>query len=131
MTMTERDVDRMLEPFFAEARGQSPEPSPDLLARVLADAAAVQVAAAAAQRPAAWAGRRGPSWRGLLDLLGGWGGLGGLAAAGVTGLWIGVTGTGALGDASGALWGGRALAAETGFGADELLSLALVLEDGT
>lgn len=59
-------------------------PSEALMARVLADAASVQAELQAPVRPA----RRG--WGGWLSGIGGWRGAGGLVAATVTGLTIGV-----------------------------------------
>jgi hypothetical protein len=69
-----------LEALLAEARRA--EPGADLVARVLADARAVQLAPAAPRRPR----RRLP---GLVAALGGWGWLGGVTAAGLVGLSVG------------------------------------------
>jgi len=89
MAMTEKDrMDRDLAGLFDAARRAAPEPSPDLLARVLADAQAVQ-AEQAAPTPA-----RSPSrvtrWRQFVDTLGGWPAMAGLVSAGVAGLWLGI-----------------------------------------
>lgn len=130
MAMTERDDDAALEALFAAARNRAPEPSADLLARVLAQAEAVQ-AEQVARRPKAPAARRGGAWRGLLDLIGGWGGVGGLAAAGVTGLWIGFTGTGAIGTATVAIWGEPAAEIEAFLDSENVISMMLVSEEGT
>lgn len=136
MTTTQPDGDRALDALFATARQEPPVPSADLLARVLADAEAVQAARQstrqAAQvprspRPAPMAARLGGAWRGLLDAVGGWGGVGGLVAAGAAGLWIGFSGTGMLGAASAGLWTGSA-AATSDFGAGEVFSLTMALE---
>jgi hypothetical protein len=81
---TDRDDDR-LEAALAAARGAE-RPGDDLVARVLADAAAVQARAGAP--PPARPARGGPL-RGMLGALGGWPGLSGVAAAGVAGLLIG------------------------------------------
>jgi hypothetical protein len=76
-----------LDALFAEARETGP--SDDLVARVLADAQAVRGAAAlaAAPRPrrSVFAPRT-PSW---VAALGGWGGFGGVTAAGIVGLAVG------------------------------------------
>ena len=69
------DADDFLSDMFEEARATPAPVSGDLLARVLSDAAA-------ANAPT--------GWRGLLAVLGGWPTMGGLVAAGVAGLWIGV-----------------------------------------
>lgn len=65
--------DDFLNDFFADARAVRAPVSGDLMARVLADAE-----------------RRSPM-RTLLDMIGGWPTMGGLVAAGVAGLWIGIT----------------------------------------
>ena len=72
-----------LDSFFEAARRTGPEPSDDLLARVMADAAVHQPDAShdVERQPL------GP--RGILDMLGGWPTLGGLLTATVAGVWIG------------------------------------------
>lgn len=80
----------MLDAFFADAADQRPDPSPDLMARILADAEAVQTAALAP--PAAPPGAQEPGffatlWAGL----GGGAGLTGLITATLAGLWIGLS----------------------------------------
>lgn len=76
------DDSKELEDILALVRDVD-RPSDDLVARVLADAAAVQAAAAAA------APAPGGS-RGWFPTFGGWLGVGGLVAAAATGLFIGV-----------------------------------------
>ena len=134
MARTEIDDDRALDALLATARQAPADPSPALLARVLADAEAVQ---AARSRPATPRTPRAPALataraqgalRRVLDLLGGWGGVGGLVAAGLTGLWIGFSGTGLLGTASAGFWGGSVTDETAAFGAGEMLSLTLALE---
>lgn len=127
MATTDHDDDRALEALFATARQAPPDPSAALLARVLADATAVQ-AAFPAPVPARAAPAASGGWHGLLDLLGGWGGVGGLVAAGLTGLWIGFSGTGLLGSASAGFWGVTAAGEAAEFGAGEVFSLTLALE---
>ena len=83
--MTDRDPDD-LEVLFAQARRTEAAVTDDLMARVLADAARVQPTAArqVPHRPSA-----GPLvW--LRDAIGGWPAWGGVIAAGLTGLWVGV-----------------------------------------
>lgn len=81
-----------LAPFMAAAQAARPQPSDALMARIMADARAgqlrvgVPVEMAAARRGAARPG----VWHQILAALGGWGGLGGLSAAALTGLWIGI-----------------------------------------
>lgn len=84
MTSDKPDIDGLL----AAARGRAAEPSADLLARVLADAYALQPAAPMAPVTARPAPR--PRWAGLLALFGGGAGLAGLVTAGVAGLMIGL-----------------------------------------
>jgi hypothetical protein len=80
-----RDMDE-LEQLFAAARGAE-APSEALMARVLADAAAVQAEARPAPVRAPSGGGTVSGW---LSSIGGWFGAGGLAAATVAGLLIGV-----------------------------------------
>jgi hypothetical protein len=84
MMMTNPNDD-MLDDLFAQARGQDVQPSDALMARILADADDVQ----AAMRPKQAAAPSG-LWTQMLDALGGWPAVSGLAAATVAGVWIGV-----------------------------------------
>ncbi|MRH19502.1 dihydroorotate dehydrogenase [Rhodovulum strictum] len=80
--------DTELEALFSAARTDRPEPSAALLARVMADAMA-EAEARAAPAPAP---RARPTRGGLariLGLIGGWPAMGGLATAGLMGVWIG------------------------------------------
>lgn len=76
--------DAALDALFSEARDLRPRS--DLTARVLADALAVQAETAAAA-PARRRGRFAPP--AFVAALGGWGGLGGVTAAGLVGLAVG------------------------------------------
>lgn len=99
--MTDRnDSDNRLEALFRAARAdRSAPPGEDWLARVTGDALAE---AAVARRVAPWT----PGAQ-LRALLGGWRGLGGLAAAGVAGLVIGLSAPDMVTrPVDGALWGG-------------------------
>lgn len=90
------DDDPWLDDLLDEVgRGAVPDVSDDLLARVMADAEAVLP-------PPGGMLVRVPLWRQVVGALGGWGSVGGLVAAGVTGLAVGL---GAV-DATGvdALW---------------------------
>ena len=74
-------------------------PGQDLMERILADAVAAQPAPlppGPAVPSASGVGSSG--WRGWLDALGGWPALGGLTAAAVTGLWIGMAPPAAIDD---------------------------------
>ena len=89
----DRSTDKALEAFFEALRDRPEEPSPDLFARVLADAyreqdaqAALATDGAAAKVPAT--PRRG-RFRGLLDAIGGWPAAASLATATLAGVWIG------------------------------------------
>ncbi|WP_343079706.1 dihydroorotate dehydrogenase [Ostreiculturibacter nitratireducens] len=112
MTKTNANEERMLEDIFAAARREAPEPSPALMARILADAEAVQ-AADTAQRAATIRrnSRRPGLFASAITALGGWGAVGGLAAATLAGVWIGFTGMGALGSTAAGLWGAAESAA--------------------
>lgn len=81
--MTPSD-DKKLDALFGEVRSDPVEPSSDIMARVLADAAAMQPVAAA-QSVA-----KNPLGSRILSAIGGWPALSGVAAAGVAGLWIGL-----------------------------------------
>lgn len=70
--MTDRD-DAFLDDMFTAARDAEAPVSSDLIARVLIDA----------ERPASM-------WQALLGVIGGWPAMGGLVAAGVVGLWMGI-----------------------------------------
>jgi len=85
MMMTNPNDD-MLEDILAQARGLTPTPSRDLMARVMADADALQPAPAPA---AVSAGRLG-IWARMMDAIGGWPAVSGLAAATIAGIWVGV-----------------------------------------
>ncbi|CUH53216.1 hypothetical protein [Shimia marina] len=89
--MADKFDDDMLDDLFAAARSDvRVAPDPDLMARVLADAEAVQ-ASWARDDAGACAEASTPSlWQGILSALGGWGSLSGVAMAGVAGVWIGV-----------------------------------------
>lgn len=86
--MTQNDqTDAALDALFAELRAEpAPELSETLRARILHDAARVQPSGPTAPVPVP-APSKWTLWR---EMLGGWGALGGIAAAGVAGLWIGV-----------------------------------------
>lgn len=88
--MTDRDP---LDDYFRALRAEKAEPSPELLRRIVADAAAEaarQEAPAPGSRPAGQASARRPL-RALLVGIGGWPGVAGLATATLAGIWIGVT----------------------------------------
>ena len=93
MTMTDPDETR-LDALLADVARQKPEVSDALMAAVLRDAARMQPAPAPV-RPGLWAS--------LLDLIGGWPAMGGLAAAGLAGVWLGVAPPVALESATAAL----------------------------
>jgi len=99
-------MDKELDDFFAAARG-APEPSEDLMARVLADAAALQPEARGfapvdVPQPGLWAS--------VMEMIGGWPALSGVAAAGVAGLWLGVAPPASIEDfAAGVLGTGTAV----------------------
>ncbi|WP_132693181.1 hypothetical protein [Rhodovulum steppense] len=87
--MTDRQMnDTEIEALFAAARTDRPEPSAALLARVMADAMA-EAEARAASAPAPRARPTGGGLARILGLIGGWPAMGGLATAGLMGVWIG------------------------------------------
>ncbi|MCB2135210.1 MAG: hypothetical protein KDE08_04585 [Rhodobacteraceae bacterium] len=95
--MTEKRQDESLEAFFAAARQAAPEPSEALLARVMSDARL-------AWRPVV---RAEGLWTRVLAAVGGWGALGGMATAALTGVWIGYAGIADLGAISDGFAGGE------------------------
>ena len=101
--------DTWLEADFATARDAAPDPSDALMARVMADADAVQAEMARARGMPA-APRRGLA--GVWRALGGWPAVAGLSTAAVTGIWIGVAPPDAL-----------AVTAQSVLGSDVLLAL--------
>jgi len=79
--MTDRDTPA-LDQLLQEVADHRPAVPDDLMAAVLRDAAFVQPRAVpVADQPGLWAM--------LLDAIGGWPAVGGLAAAGVAGVWLG------------------------------------------
>lgn len=84
--MTEQhQTDRTLEAFFEAGRAAAPQPSDDLMARILADAGGARAVA-----PVARPGRRG-LFAGLVAAIGGWPAVASLATATVAGIYIGVS----------------------------------------
>lgn len=85
--------DDELELFFDVARAETPVPSQDVLARILADADKM-MPVAPVQAPA-----RAPGlWAGLLAAVGGWPAVAGMATATVAGVWIGFAQPDGVGD---------------------------------
>lgn len=102
--MTPIDDDKMLDAAFADARAPHDDmvPSDAVLDRIMLNADSVLAASA----PLAATAPRQTFGAFLSDLIGGWPQLGGLAAATVAGLWIGVVQPTAVTDLSTAIWGG-------------------------
>jgi hypothetical protein len=103
-----------LESLFATARAGRPSPSADLIARITADADAVQ----AAFRPAP-ARLRPRRWSGWIAAMGGTGVLAGLATATLAGLWLGFAQPAPVPTLTQTL--SDAFAADAGLGAVELI----------
>ncbi|MGP1355585.1 hypothetical protein [Roseicyclus sp.] len=114
-------TDRALDALLSEAGAE--RPGPDLVARVLADAARVQAEAATPAPRRRGLFREPP---GLVAALGGWGGLSGVTAAGLVGLAVGFWSPGALDTLGGGLW---PVAAEGGAWMPDLAELALEVDD--
>ena len=79
------DPDRMVDDLLSEIAARDVTPDDDLMARVLGDAALVQQ-----RRLEVPIAPKASVWAQVGQMIGGWPALGGLAAAGVAGLWIGV-----------------------------------------
>lgn len=71
-----------IDDLLADVASAKPPVLSDLMARVLIDARQVQPQSVAVTEQGLWAA--------ILDMIGGWPAVGGLAMAGVAGLWIGV-----------------------------------------
>ncbi|MBI1219741.1 MAG: dihydroorotate dehydrogenase [Rhodobacteraceae bacterium] len=78
-----------LDAFFEAGQAEAPALSDALLARIVADAAAVQAAALQAAKPAPVARRRPGLWHTLSAAIGGRGAVAGLLSATLAGLWLG------------------------------------------
>ena len=79
--------DEGLEALFRAARAETPEPSADLMARIMADADAE---IAARTRPVDGARRARPGlWAALIGAIGGWPALASMATAAAAGVWLG------------------------------------------
>ncbi len=121
MAETDSEMTDLDDLFGAARRQVTPLPA-DLEARIVADGLALQRSRQAAEvvapvgRPLSGLGR-------LLDLLGGWPALGGLATACAAGIWLGVAPPQILPDPLGLLQ-----SAEAGLFADDDLVLALAEE---
>lgn len=89
----------MLEDMFAAAKRHAPQPDSAMMARILADAEAVQLGFPAPGVLQS-APRRGV-FEGVFEMLGGWAGLGGLATASAFGLWLGISPVMGVGDSFG------------------------------
>lgn len=87
MAETQKDMDDL--GLLLQAAQRETLPLPDgLAARILGDAEQVQAGFAGRAEVAA---RPGPGlWRQMMDMLGGWPSVGGLAAACAAGVWIGL-----------------------------------------
>lgn len=89
------DKDFELESYFAAERDVKSQPSVELMARIMADAQTHSPAAQVAQtpqptmRPTMRPTVRRGVFAGLLDAVGGWPSLAGMATATVAGVWIG------------------------------------------
>lgn len=115
--MADRKDDMGLDAFFAAAKHEQAVPSGDLMARVQAQALAEMPRAGLQAQPG--------GWRQLLAALGGWPAVAGLAAACVTGVWIGA----AAPDALGTVWSGTEASLDT-IGLDPVSGFDLALLEG-
>lgn len=96
--------DEDLNLLFDAARAEAPVPSADLLSRIMADADAMQPVPQAVPEPApktGWFTR-------LVDGVGGWPALAGLATATVAGVWLGYAAPGQIGTLTETVWSTQA-----------------------
>lgn len=127
-----KHMDQELDASFEAMRAATPEPSPELLARVLADAYEEQDAWGAVDRAPVEATDSAPprrgSLRGVIDMIGGWPALAGLATATLAGVWIGYNPPAAFDNLTLALLNGS-YGYESGF-SDSILDLDELQADG-
>lgn len=84
--------DEIFDALMAEARASDVNVSDDFMARVLSDAEVLQSNPGVADLEIAPASM----WSQFMSVIGGWPALGGVAAAGVAGLWLGLAPTATL-----------------------------------
>jgi len=84
--MMTKDKDIGLEAYFEAGRAATPVPSADLIGRIMADAQA-QMAPAIA--PTETSAPRPGLFASLIEAIGGWPTLAGMATAGIVGVWVG------------------------------------------
>ncbi|MBC7154195.1 MAG: dihydroorotate dehydrogenase [Rhodobacteraceae bacterium] len=115
--------------FLAAGRAARPDPSADLMARIVADALAEMPAPRPLSRPAPAAPpRRGVRAR-IAALTGGWGNLGGLVAATLVGVWIGFAAPGPLAALSAGVLGEVLGTAQTSAESVDLVNLLPDFDD--
>lgn len=100
MSETPRDQD-LTDADWALLRAAAPQPAPDLMARIAADAARLQPV----PKPGL-AARLQTGWAGFVEALGGWQGASALTASALLGLWMGMADDGLMGEMSAQLLGG-------------------------
>lgn len=124
-----QDDDAAVEMFLAAGRAARPDPSADLMARIVADALAEMPAPRPLSRPAPAAPpRRGVRAR-IAALTGGWGNLGGLVAATLVGVWIGFAAPGPLAALSAGVLGEVLGTAQTSAESVDLVNLLPDFDD--
>ena len=108
-----------LDALFAEVAGQKAEPSADLMARVLADAASLHAAAKVRPEVRGSSGFLSPLW----SALGGWAGAGGLAVVAAAGVWLGIAPPAALESVTDVFFGSSVTLQV--FSADDVLGMGI------
>ena len=99
--MTSDADEKMLNAAFAQMRGEDMPPSEGLMDRIMQDADGILAVGEPVATPA-----RGGFLSQIMDAIGGWPSVSGLAAATVAGVWIGVVQPASLTDLSANVWGG-------------------------
>jgi hypothetical protein len=89
-----------LDDFFAAAQAEPPQPSDDLMSRIIADAETIAAARVAAVSAGARVPRRTGLLRAALAALGGWGAVAALSTAAVAGVGVGLSSPDTLYDLS-------------------------------
>ena len=112
--------DAALEAFFEAGRARAPEPGPDLMARIMADADAEIDARAPVATPAARRARNG-FWAALVSGIGGWPAVASMATAAVAGVWLGFASPDQLNSLAGGLLPTEDATSEAAYELEDLL----------
>lgn len=122
MSKTDKTMldDAALEAFFVAGRACAPEPGPELMARILADADAEVDARTRLRAPAAQRARQS-RWAAIMSAIGGWPAVASMATAAVTGVWLGFASPDQLNALAGGLLSTGNTTSDTAYELEDLL----------